>query len=184
MRFGGDGGISYEAVHERYHSELANDLGNLVNRVVAMIGKYRDGVIPVAQCDTTIARAVEQAREAIGRHVADMELTEALEAAWEVVRDLNRFVDTRAPWTLAKDPEKAAELDEVLYTLADGTRAVSILLAAVLPDSAPRILAALGAGASVDWDQATANLLPGSAVTAPTGPLFPRVEEPLGGDAA
>ena len=78
----------------------------------------------------------------------------------------------------------AAELDEVLYTLADGTRAVSILLAAVLPDSAPRILAALGAGASVDWYQATANLLPGSAVTAPTGPLFPRVEEPLGGDAA
>jgi methionyl-tRNA synthetase len=184
VRFGGDGGISYEAVHERYHAELANDLGNLVNRVVAMIGKYRDGAIPTAQCDATLAGAIEQAREAVGRHVADMELTEALEAAWEVVRDLNRFVDARAPWTLAKDPERAAELDEVLYTLADGTRAVAILLAAVLPESAPRILAALGADESVDWSQAAPNLLAGGTRTVPVGPLFPRVEEPLGGDAS
>ena len=113
-----------------------------------------------------------------------MELTEALEAAWEIVRDLNRFVDARAPWTLAKDPDKAAELDEVLYTLADGTRAVAILLAAVLPESAPHILAALGAGASVDWSQAAPNLLTSGTSTAPVGPLFPRVEEPLGGDAS
>jgi methionyl-tRNA synthetase len=183
VRFGGDGGISYEAVHERYHSELANDLGNLVNRVIAMIGKYRDGVIPDARCETGIANAVELAREAVGRHVADMELTEALEAAWSVVRDLNRFVDARAPWVLAKDPAQAAELDEVLYTLADGTRACAILLAAVLPDSAPRILAALGADDAVAWEQAAPNLLAAGAQTAATGPLFPRVEEPLGSDA-
>jgi methionyl-tRNA synthetase len=183
VRFGGDGGISYEAVHERYHAELANDLGNLVNRVIAMIGKYRDGVIPDARCETGIANAVELAREAVGRHVADMELTEALEAAWSVVRDLNRFVDARAPWVLAKDPAQAAELDEVLYTLADGTRACAILLAAVLPDSAPRILAALGADDAVAWEQAAPNLLAAGAQTAATGPLFPRVEEPLGSDA-
>jgi methionyl-tRNA synthetase len=184
VRFGGDGGISYEAVHERYHAELANDLGNLLSRVVAMVDRYRDGAIPAARPDGGVAASIELAREAVGRHVAEMELTEALEAAWEVVRQLNRFVEERAPWTLAKDPERAAELDEVLYTLADGTRACAILLAAVLPASAPRILAALGADAAIDWDRAAAGLLPAGARVAPTEPLFPRVEEPLGGDAA
>jgi len=184
VRFGGDGGISYEGVHERYHAELANDLGNLVNRVTAMIEKYRGGVVPEARPAAEIATEVERAREAVGRHIDDMELTEALDAAWLVVRALNRFVEDRAPWTLAKDPSRAADLDEVLYTLADGTRAVTIMLASVLPDSAPRILAALGADGGLDWDRATAGLLPAGATVAPAGPLFPRVEEPLGGDAA
>ncbi len=184
VRFGGDGGISYAGVHERYHAELANDLGNLVSRVTAMLGKYRDGVVPDARPDGTIAASIETAREAVGRHVADMELTEALDAAWIVVRDLNRFVEERAPWALAKEEAKAAELDEVLYTLLDGTRAVTILLAAFLPESAPRILAALGAEGDLAFDGATAGLLRPGATVQPDGPLFPRVEEPLGGDAA
>ena len=179
VRFGGDGGISYEAVHERYHAELANDLGNLVSRVVAMIGKYRDGRIPDARCDAGIATLIETAREAAGRHVHEMELTDALDAVWEVVRALNRFVEERAPWTLAKDPDAATELDTVLYTLADGTRACAIMLAAYLPESAPRILAALGAGPELDWDRAAADLLPAGAAVDAAGPLFPRVEEPL-----
>ncbi len=182
VRFGSDGGISYDAVHERYHAELANDLGNLVNRVTAMIEKYRDGIVPNAACEATIATAIETAREAVATHIHELELTEALDAAWLVVRDLNRFVEEQAPWTLAKDPARAAELDVVLYTLADGTRAAAILLAAVLPDSAPRILTALGAPDDVAWEHAAPNLLSAGATVAPAGPLFPRIEEPLGGD--
>jgi methionyl-tRNA synthetase len=184
VRFGGDGGISYDAVHERYHAELANDLGNLVNRVVAMIGKYTDGRVPAGACDPAIAGAVETAREAVGRHTGEMELTEALEAAWEVVRALNRFVEERAPWVLAKDPERADELADVLYTLADGTRACAVLLGAFLPVSAPRILAAVGAGDALDWGEAAAGRLTAGAAVAGEGPLFPRVEEPLGGAAS
>ncbi len=184
VRFGGDGGISYDAVHERYHTELANDLGNLVSRVTAMVDKYRAGAIPAARTDTAIANSIELAREAVARHIAELELTEALAAAWVVVRDLNKFVEDTAPWTLAKDPERGAELDGVLYTLADGTRAVAILLAAVLPETAPRILSAIGADNSVAWELAAANLLAPGTQVAPTGPLFPRIEEPLGGDAA
>ena len=183
VRFGGDGGISYDAVHERYHAELANDLGNLVNRVTAMIVKYCDGVVPDARTESGIAAAIEQARAAVERHVGEMELTEALEATWIVVRDLNRLVEERAPWLLAKNPERVDELDEVLYSLADGTRACAILLAAVLPDSAPKILSALGAGDRLTWDQAAPNLLPTGARVASRGPLFPRVETPLGSDA-
>ncbi|MGA0122808.1 MAG: methionine--tRNA ligase [Gaiellales bacterium] len=182
VRFGGDGGISYDAVHERYHAELANDLGNLVNRVVAMIGKYTDGRVPAGSCDAGIAAAVETAREAVGRHTAEMELTEALAAAWEVVRALNRLVEERAPWTLAKDPARAIELADVLYTLADGTRACAILLAAFLPASAPRILAAVGAGDALGWDEVVAGRLAARAEVAGEGPLFPRGEEPLGGE--
>ena len=183
VRFGGDGGISYDAVHERYHAELANDLGNLLNRVTAMIGKYRDGIVPDSQCEPGIAAAIALASESVARHVHALELTEALDAAWVVVRDLNRLVEDRAPWTLAKEPARADELDTVLYTLADGTRACAILLAAVLPDSAPRMLAALGASDALDWGQAVANALPAGARIAAAGPLFPRIEEPLGGDA-
>ena len=184
VRFGGDGGISYEGVHERYHAELANDLGNLVNRVVAMIGKYRDGKVPSAEPDAAIATAMEEARSLVAERIGEMDLTEALEAAWEVVRALNRFVEERAPWTLAKDPDRADELDVVLYTLADGTRACAILLAAVLPITAPQILAAVGAEENLGWEQARAGALPAGAEVAPAGPLFPRVEEPLGGDAS
>ena len=184
VRFGGDGGISYDAVHERYHAELANDLGNLVSRVTAMVGKYVDGRVPAAACDADVAAAVETAREAVGRHVGEMELTEALEAAWELVRLLNRFVEERAPWTLAKDPARADELAGVLYTLLDGTRACTVLLAAFLPASAPRILTALGAGPAIDWSEATAGRLPAGAAVPGTDPLFPRVEEPLGGTAS
>jgi methionyl-tRNA synthetase len=184
VRFGGDGGISYEGVHERYHAELANDLGNLVNRVVAMIGKYRDGIVPAAAPDAAIAAVIAEARDLVAERIGEMDLTEALEAAWEVVRALNRFVEERAPWTLAKDPERADELDLVLYTLADGTRACAILLAAVLPRTAPRILTAVGAADDLGWDHARPGALAAGSVVAASEPLFPRIEEPLGGDAS
>src|SRR6185436_15977406 len=84
-------------------------------------------------------------------YVERFELTEAIEAAWESVRALNRFVEEQAPWTLAKDPARGEELDVVLATLADGVRVVAILLASVMPGTAAKMLRAVGAGDDTAW---------------------------------
>ena len=106
------------------------------------------------------------------------DLTGALERIWEVVRALNRHVEATAPWQLAKDGARAGELDRVLYDLVDGLRAVAIALAAYLPETAGRILEALGQSASLDWDEvAYGHTRPAQGVEAAT-PLFPRVDEP------
>jgi len=95
------------------------------------------------------------------------------------VRSLNRFVEDRAPWVLAKDPDRAGELDRVLYTLCDGVRVISIMLASVMPDAARRAAEAVGASDSVAWSGVTPGGLPAGAVTRPGQPMFPRVDEPL-----
>ena len=181
VRFGGDGNVSYEAVHERYHAELANDLGNLVSRTLGMVARYRDGNVPAGAVEPAIADTLGTARTRIAAHVDRFELTEAVDAAWVAVRELNRFVEERAPWRLAKDPEQASALDDVLYTLVDGVRVLAVLLASVLPESSARMLAAVGAPDGTDWEAAVPG---GTAAGTPVGidaPLFPRVEERLTG---
>src|SRR5262249_34331832 len=112
-----------------------------------------------------------------------LDFTASLEQAWTLVRALNRFVEERAPWQLAKQEsdEAQARLDETLYTLADGVRLSAVLLANVLPVTAPRILGAVGeAGDAIGWERAVPGLLAGgSVVDASSGPLFPRIERPL-----
>jgi methionyl-tRNA synthetase len=179
VRFGGDGNVSYAGVHERYHAELANDLGNLVSRTAAMVARYRGGQVPDGRVDATIADALDEAARRFAGHVDRFELTEAIEAAWAPVRDLNRFVEERAPWQLAKDGARAAELDDVLYTLVDGIRVVAVILAAVTPAAATRILRVVGAGEHVAWEQARSGLTTAGVTVGADGPLFPRVDEQL-----
>src|SRR5262245_47757351 len=132
--FGQDGSASIDGVRERYDSELANDLGNLLSRTTAMIARYRDGTIPEAAPDTT---GVAGLGTAVAEKLDRWDLTGALEDIWAVVRELNGYVTERKPWELAKDEAKAADVDVVLATLADGLRAVAIALAAFLPDTGP-----------------------------------------------
>jgi methionyl-tRNA synthetase len=179
VRFGGDGNVSYAGVHERYHAELANDLGNLVSRTAAMVARYRGGQVPDGRVDATIADALDEAARRFAGHVDRFELTEAIEAAWAPVRDLNRFVEERAPWQLAKDAGRAGELDDVLYTLVDGIRVVAVILAAVTPAAATRILRVVGAGEHVAWEQARSGLTTAGVTVGADGPLFPRVDEQL-----
>ncbi len=127
VRFGNDGDVGYDRVHERYTSELANDLGNLVSRSVAMVARYRDGVVPDAGTAPAIAAVLETARERVAELVDRLELTDAIEAIWVAVRELNRYVESEAPWALAKDPARAGDLDVVLATLCDGIRVLAIL---------------------------------------------------------
>ena len=103
-----------------------------------------------------------------------------LESIWDVVRELNRLVERAKPWELAKDDDKAAELDAVLYDLADGVRSVAIALHAYLPATAPAILSALGQSPDVAWEGVRAGGLAPAAGIEPAPPLFPRVERAAG----
>ncbi len=179
VSFGEDGVFSAEGFEARYNGELANELGNLLNRTVNMVGRYRDGTVP-ADPGTEEALAAEIAATvaAVRVRVDRLELTRAAEDVWVLVRRLNQLVEQRAPWTLAKDPARATELDGALVALTEGLRAAAILLWPVMPGSSERILAALGqpvdevALARAAWGAGVAE-----ARVEPAGPLFPRIEE-------
>jgi len=175
--FGQDGNVSVDDVRERYERELANDLGNLVSRTTAMISRYRGGSLEqTAEAPPWDADAL---RETLIATLDRFEITTALEEIWVLVRRLNQYVEQSAPWQLAKDDERAAELTAVLYNLADGVTAVAVALSAYLPESAARILAALGQPAD---DLSLDRITRGTAVAArgiePAPPLFPRIELP------
>jgi methionyl-tRNA synthetase len=142
--FGQDGSVSTASFELRYESELANELGNLASRTIAMVHRYRDGIPPAvaldAELDGEFAGLAEQVEAMIDR----AELTGALDAIWQRVRRLNRYVEERAPWVLAKDDARADELDLVLCTLVAGLRVLAVLLHPYLPSSTDKLLAALG----------------------------------------
>jgi len=143
--FGQDGSVSTSSFELRYESELANELGNLASRTIGMLVRYRDGKVSSGDLDPLLAEEFSGLRERVAAHVDRAELTLALDEVWQRVRRLNRYVEEQAPWKLARDDERAADLDRVLRTLAEGLRAVAVLLWPYLPSSMERLLAALGA---------------------------------------
>jgi methionyl-tRNA synthetase len=144
VTFGEDGSVSTEDFERRYDTELANELGNLANRTLAMVARYRDGTVPTAEVDPALAADFDGLAERVAERMDRVELTPALDDIWQRVRRLNRYVEEQAPWQLAKDPERAADLDRVLSTLAEGLRVVTVLLAAWMPGTAEKLLGALG----------------------------------------
>jgi methionyl-tRNA synthetase len=145
VSFGQDGSVSTASFEQRYESELANDYGNLASRTLAMIARYRDGVVGEGDPDELLQDDFAGLGERVAELLDSIELTSALDEIWVRVRRLNRYVEEQAPWQLAKDPRRAQDLDRVLRTLAEGLRVVSVLLAPYLPDATARLLAALGA---------------------------------------
>jgi methionyl-tRNA synthetase len=177
---GQDGSVSTAAFEQRYESELANDLGNLASRTIAMIGRYRDGTLAPCAVAPAVGEDFAGLPERVAECIDGAELTLALEEIWERVRRLNRYVEEQAPWQLAKDDARAEQLDVVLRTLAEGLRSVTVLLAPYLPASAERLLAALGAP-----DLSFAGAAFGDGAIERVGaiePLFPK-DRPPGGDA-
>lgn len=179
VSFGADGVFSAEGFEARYTGELANELGNLLNRTVSMVGRYRDGRVPADPGDDgELADEVATTIDSFCREMDQLALTRAADVVWALVRRLNRLVEERAPWTLAKDPDRSRELDQALFSLAEGLRAVSVMLIPIMPGSMNRALEALGqpideVGIDVArWGNGVAD-----AVLTPSGPLFPRIEE-------
>jgi methionyl-tRNA synthetase len=178
IRFGDDGTFTDEGFHQRYTSELANDFGNLLSRSTKMIERYRDGVVPADPGgDSDLAAEADATRDQVVQRFGRDDVTGAVDAAWAWVRRLNRLVEEREPWALAKDDARAGDLDQALFSLAEGLRIAAVLLWPVLPGSCEAVLAAIGEptdGVSLDlarWGAGT----PGARVTPPE-PLFPRID--------
>jgi methionyl-tRNA synthetase len=147
VSFGHDGSVSLEGFHKRYESELANELGNLASRTIAMVQRYRDGVVPDVELDADLAAEIDGVNSEVCELLDRADLTAAGEAIWLRVRRLNRYVEEQAPWTLAKDEARAGELDRVLASLTEGLRVIAVVLHPWMPETTGKLLAALGAEA-------------------------------------
>jgi methionyl-tRNA synthetase len=175
VSFGQDGNVSTEDFEGRYTSELANEYGNLANRTLAMIGRYRDGIVPSAQPAGDLAQPFEGVADRVRARFDDQAITVALEEAWRLVRELNRYVQDEAPWQLAKHESEGERLDQILYGLAEGLRVVSILLHPFVPESTEKLMAALGQD-DLSLDAARLGGVGGGARIGDLAPLFPRIE--------
>jgi methionyl-tRNA synthetase len=176
VSFGQDGSVSAAGFESRYETELANDWGNLVSRTLAMIDRYREGVVPEAVEDPALC-AGDDALEGIDGVVRELldraELTQALEAIWSRVRRLNRYVEESKPWELAKDDSQAQRLDTVLYNLAEGIRVLALLLHPYMPETSGKALEALAEG-NRELDAFGARR--GGARIERIEPLFPKLD--------
>lgn len=169
---GRDAEFSVERLVARYNTDLANSLGNLLNRTLNMAHRYRGGVLrkmvsPLSDFVTGQAALHREKMHAF-------EVSAAIEAAMAAVVRCNAYVEETAPWKLAKDSAQADRLDEVLYTLAESLRIVAILFEPVIPSSAGAIRAQLGVPAD-DWNPSWGGLADGHVLGAPS-PVFPRIE--------
>ncbi|MCK5540461.1 MAG: methionine--tRNA ligase, partial [Deltaproteobacteria bacterium] len=132
----------------RVNSELANDLGNLLSRTVAMVKKYRQSVIPMADTESVhyreFAALHDEIRQEVAAAMADLAFHKMLAAVWRLVEKCNRFIDEQAPWALAKDESRAHELDQVLYCVLETLRLLSVYLSPVMPEKAAQMALQLG----------------------------------------
>ena len=177
LAIGADGNWTDTGFASRYQAELANGLGNLVNRSLSMLQRYRGGVVPAVSQDlaTDAASAVEQTRS----QLLGAQTQAALQTIWGLVNRANQYVDQTAPFKLAKDPSQATRLDEVLYSLAETTRILGVLLWPFLPSTATKIWKQLGLEASPSrFADAVWGKLPTGHKIGEIAPLFPRRDTP------
>ncbi len=173
LDIGSDGNWTDAGFKARYQAELANGLGNLVNRSLSMLKRYRDGIVP-ARSDELAAEANQTAAN-VRSHLEKYELQAALQAIWALITRGNQYVDHTAPFKLAKDPGQAERLDQVLFNLAELCRVLAVLLWPFLPDTATKIFGQLDLAARPDRYELArwGGLPPGQIIGAPA-PLFPR----------
>jgi methionyl-tRNA synthetase len=175
VSFGQDGGVSTVTFGERYETELANEFGNLANRTLNMLSRYRDSTVPAVEVEAALGTDFEGLVEEVSALLDQAEITQALDRIWRRVRRLNRYVEENAPWQLAKDESKAAELSTVLRSLAEGLRALTVLLVPYIPESAGKLLDALGAPETA-IEAAHFGSHPGGQAVSKLAPLFPKPE--------
>ena len=195
--FGQDGNFSYDALVQRYNSDLANGLGNLASRTLTMIEKYFDGKIPHSQSDDLnqeydpktdtgirqIAELMLDERSSVGLAIwgyEKLQFSKALESIWTLISAVDGFLTTNKPWALAEDKTKRDELAHILYTAAQALHFVTVLLHPVLPESTNKLWAQLGHKVTLDqlsirdlrWGQLASGTQLGKL-----GTLFPRIEK-------
>ena len=169
-----DGNFTWERFEERYTSDLADGLGNLASRSLAMLEKYRAGAVPPAGSDSTLEHSGARAVAAYAKAMDAYDLRGAADAAWELVAAANLYVQQSAPWALAKQG-KDAELDSVLGALAACLARLAVLTSPLMPEKSQRLWEALGleGKAATGWEVAERPELGGRTVRKPEG-LFPK----------
>jgi methionyl-tRNA synthetase len=173
VSFGQDGQVSPEGFETRYETELANDYGNLASRTLAMVDRYRDGVVPQADPDPDLTAAFDGVIERVSDLFDSAELSRALDEIWDLVRRLNRFVEETKPWELAKDEASKDALDRSLYSLSEGLRVVTLLLYPFMPTTTARLLDQL---AESSRGLAEFGSRSGGVSVSSGDPLFPKLD--------
>jgi methionyl-tRNA synthetase len=188
IAFGQDGSFSWEDLSARYQAELANGFGNLASRTTAMIDRYFEGIVPPAsdysEVDLGIQKTVQDAAAAADAAIERFRIDEAIASIWTIVDALNLYITENEPWALAKDEAQRERLGTVLYTAAEGLRALAVLLSPVTPIATEKLWVAVGAADTLGRleDQPIREagrwgILPAGAVVNALAPLFPRVEQ-------
>lgn len=154
MPFDNDGVISWELMVERINSDLANTLGNLVNRTISMTNKYFDGVVTDSKVkedvDLDLKAVTERTSEAVKGKMDELRVADAMTEIFNLFRRCNKYIDETMPWALAKDEEKKGRLETVLYNLLESIRAGAVLLESFMPETSAKILAQIGNGKVVE----------------------------------
>ncbi|HEY0756607.1 MAG TPA: methionine--tRNA ligase [Ktedonobacteraceae bacterium] len=181
LSFPNDGDFTRAGLIQRYNDELAKDLGNLLNRVVSMLKRYRQGVIPSAgtpgALELELQLVASEARQGVEKALANWEIGRASESIWSLVKRANQYLEQSKPWSLARSLEQSQRLDTVLASAAEALRLLALYLAPFIPTASACMLAQLGLPASKagDWDQlGTWGAVPLREV-GKTGVLFPAI---------
>lgn len=180
MPYASDGSITYENMIERYNADLANTLGNLVNRTIAMTNKYFDGVVQpgdvTEELDSELKALAVETVGKVDKLLSEYRVSDTLDAIFTLAKRCNKYIDETAPWALAKDESKKARLGTVLYNLLESIRFVAVLLSPFLPETSEKILAQINTDIK-DYDSLSAfGALKAGTVVGKAEPLFARID--------